>query len=205
VAAILGDPEALAAEVSRRAHHRAVEIAEEAGRRAAAILEGAKQESESIRRQSGEEEERQLAALVRRNSARAELEARRRFVVLREAPIDRIWRAAEDKLRNLVQQPIYRDVLKRCALRAARELGVSELVLAADPVGHEFLSTEALEQWSKEAGVLFRRAQEPAATWGGLLATSGRTRFDATFPTQFGMAQATLRERVFQILSQETP
>ena len=30
VAAILGDPEALAAEVSRRAHHRAVEIADEA-------------------------------------------------------------------------------------------------------------------------------------------------------------------------------
>ncbi len=53
MAAILGDPEALAAEVSKRAHHRAVEIAEEASRRAAAILEGARQESESIRRQSG--------------------------------------------------------------------------------------------------------------------------------------------------------
>ena len=92
MAAILGDPEALAAEVSRRAHHRAVEIAEEAGRRATAILEGAKQESESIRRQSSEAAERQLAALVRRNSARAELEAQRRFVVLREAPIDRVWR-----------------------------------------------------------------------------------------------------------------
>jgi hypothetical protein len=72
-------------------------------------------------------------------------------------------------------------------------------------VGHELLSTEALEQWSEEAGVQFHRAKEPAATWGGLLATSGRTRFDATFPTQFSLAQVTLRERVFQILSQETP
>jgi vacuolar-type H+-ATPase subunit E/Vma4 len=205
VAAILGDPEALLAEVSRRAHHRAVEIAEEAGRRATAILEGAKQESESIRRQSGEAAERRLAALVRRNAARAELEAQRRFIVLREAPIDRVWHAAEEELRGLVQQPIYQDVLKHCALAAARELGVSELVLAADPVGHELLSTEALEQWSEEAGVQFHRAKEPAATWGGLLATSGRTRFDATFPTQFSLAQVTLRERVFQILSQETP
>ena len=50
MAAILGDPEALAADVGKRAHHRAVEIAEEAGRRAAAILEGAKDESESIRK-----------------------------------------------------------------------------------------------------------------------------------------------------------
>ncbi|MGD1096062.1 MAG: V-type ATP synthase subunit E family protein [Bryobacteraceae bacterium] len=205
MAAILGDPEALLAEVSRRAHHRAVEIAEEAGRRATAILEGAKQESESIRRQSGEAAERRLAALVRRNAARAELEAQRRFIVLREAPIDRVWHAAEEELRGLVQQPIYQDVLKHCALAAARELGVSELVLAADPVGHELLSTEALEQWSEEAGVQFHRAKEPAATWGGLLATSGRTRFDATFPTQFSLAQVTLRERVFQILSQETP
>jgi hypothetical protein len=104
-----------------------------------------------------------------------------------------------------VKQPIYLDVLKRCALRAAIELGGGELVLAADPVGHELLSTEALEQWSREVGVRFRRAQEPAATWGGLLAASGRFRFDATFPTLCGLAQVTLRERVFQILSQEAP
>jgi vacuolar-type H+-ATPase subunit E/Vma4 len=205
VAAILGDPEALVAEVSRRAHHRAVAIAEEAGRRATAILDGAKQESDSIRRQSGEAAGRQLAALVRRNTARAELEGQRRFILFREVPIDRIWHAAEEQLRGLVQQPIYRDVLKRCALRAASELGGSELVLAADPVGHQLLSTEVLDQWSKEAGVRFRRAQEPAATWGGLLAASGRFRFDATFPTLWAMAQVTLREKVFQILSQEAP
>ena len=204
MAAILGDPEALAAEVSKRAHHRAVEIAEEAGRRAAAILEGAREECETIRRESEEAAERQVAALVRRNSARAELEAQRRFVVLREAPIDRVWQAAEEQLHGLVRQPAYLSVLKSCALAAARELGVSELVIAADPVGHELLSPEILEQWSKEAGIQFHRGKEPAATWGGLLATSGRTRFDATFPTQFELAQVTLRERVFQVLSQET-
>jgi len=205
MAAILGDPEALAAEVSRRAHHRAVEIAEEAGRRATAILEGAKQERESIRRQSSEAAERQLTSLARRNSARAELEAQRRFVALREAPIDRVWEAAEERLHGLVQLPSYLDVLKRCAFAAARELEVSELVLAADPVGHELLSPEILGRWSKEAGVQFHRAQLPAATWGGLLATSGRSRFDATFPTQFALAHEALRERVFQTLSQETP
>jgi len=205
VAAILGDPEALAAEVSKRAHHRAVEIAEEATRRAAAILEAAKEETETIRRQSAEAAERQIASLTRRNSARAELEAQRRFIVLREAPIQQVWQAAEEHLRDLVHQPAYVDVLKGCALAAAHELGVNELVLAADPVGHNLLSPEILAQWSKEAGVRFLRATEPAATWGGLLATSGRTRFDATFPTQFALAQETLRERVFQILSPGSP
>lgn len=205
MAAILGDPEALAAEVGRRAHHRAVEIADDAQRRAAAILEGAKQESESIRRQSVDAQAREVAALVRRNSARAELEARRRVVVLREAPIERVWRAAEEKLRDLVKQPGYRDVLKRCALQAARELGVTDLVLAADPVGHELLTAEALEEWSKEAGIRFHRAPEPATTWGGLVATSGRMRFDVTFASQFTLAQSMLREQVFEVLSQVTP
>ncbi len=205
MAAILGDPEALAAEVSKRANHRAVEIAEKAARRAAAILEAAKEETETIRRQSADAAERQLAALTRRDSARAELEAQRRFIVLREAPILQVWQKAEEQLRDLVHQPNYVDVLKGCALAAAHELGVSELLLAADPVGHNLLSPEILEQWSKEAGVRFLRAAEPAATWGGLLATSGRTRFDATFPTQFALAQETLREQVFHVLSPESP
>jgi len=203
VAAILGDPEALAAEVGRRAQLRAVEITEEARRRAAAILEGANEERESIRRESEQTGERQLAALVRRNTARAELEAQRRFILLREAPIQRVWDAAEERLRAITQQPNYVEILKRCALGAARELGASELVLAADPVGHELLSVATLEQWSKEAGLRFRRAPQPAATWGGLLAASGRVRFDATFPTQLGMAQLSLRELVFQILAKE--
>ncbi|HTR36808.1 MAG TPA: V-type ATP synthase subunit E family protein [Bryobacteraceae bacterium] len=201
MAAILGDPEALAAEVSRRARHRAVEIAEDARRRAAAILEGAQEESETIRRQSAEEMLRQVATLERRNAARAELEGRRRFITLREAPIQRVWHAAEQRLRAMIGQPGYREVLKLCALRAARELGTQELMLAADPGGHELLSTEALQQWSREAGVRFVRAPQPAATWGGLLATSGRSRFDATFPTQLAAAQQALRERVFEILS----
>ena len=201
--AILGDSETLAADVIRRAQHRAVAIAEEARRQAAAILESAKQESESLRRQSEHAMEQRAAALVRKNSARAELEARRRWIELREAPINRVWLAAEERLRNLVGQPAYGDILRLCALRAARELGANELMLAADPAGHELLSTECLDQWSKEAGVQFRPAPEPAATWGGLLVTSGRLRFDATFPTQLESARAALREQVFQILSKE--
>ena len=199
--AILGDSENLAADVVRRAQHKAVATAEEARRQAAAMLESAKQESESLRRQSQHAMERQVAALVRKNTARAELEARRRWIQLREAPISRVWLAVEERLRSVVRQPAYGEILKRWAFHAAHELGTNELTLAADPAGHELLSTERLEQWSKEAGVQFRRAPEPAATWGGLLVTSGRLRFDATFSTQLDMARITLRERVFQVLS----
>lgn len=201
MATILGDPEALIAEVSRRAHHKAVEIEEDARRRSAAILEGAKQESELIRRQSEQDAERQATVLARRNAARGELDARRRFVLLREAPIDRVWRAAEERLRALIRQPAYLDVLKRDAFRAARELGTAELVLAADPVGQELLSADVLARWSKEAGVQFSRSSEPADTWGGLLATGGRSRLDFSFSTRLASAQISWRERVFAVLT----
>jgi vacuolar-type H+-ATPase subunit E/Vma4 len=199
--AILGDPEALAAEMIRRAQHRAVEIAEKARLQAASIVDGAKQEAEALRRQSEQEIEQKIEALVRQGTAHAELEAQRRFVLLREAAIEGVWRAAEERLRQLVKVPGYQAVLKRFARRAARELGTNELTVAADPVGHELLSAEVLKQWSEETGTLFHRSPEPISAWGGLLATSGRVRFDLTFQTQLNLAQETLRARVFEILS----
>jgi vacuolar-type H+-ATPase subunit E/Vma4 len=203
--AIFGDPEALAAEVIRHAQQKAVEVAEEARRRAEGILARAEKQEESLRHIQEEAIQRELATRERRNISRAELDARRRFLQLREVPIERVWRAAEEQLRNLTKQPNYREVLKLCAMFAARELGVTELTLAADAVGHELLSSDALEQWSLQAGCSFTRARQPIDAWGGLLATTGRLRFDATFPTQLERARTTLRESVFHTLSEGNP
>lgn len=212
MAEILGDWEALIAEIRRRAQHRALEREEDASKRAAAILTEASQRRASIERQLEHEGDLQLAALVRRNRAKGELEARRHFAILREQPIDQVWRDAEARLRALVTRPEYREVLQGLAMLAVRELGgpagllapsagAREYVLAADPAGHALLTPEILEQWSKQAQVQFVRAQNPAATWGGLSATSGRSRFDATFPTRLAEAQRALRERVFEALT----
>lgn len=204
MASILGDPEALIAEVSRRAHQRAVEIAEDTRRRSNAILEGAKQESEAIRRQAAQDADRQAAAVERGNAARAELEAKRRFIEMREEPIELVWRESEERLRGVIKEPAYLDILKRLALRAAHDLGAGELTLAADPIGHTLLSDELLEHWSKDGGVQFRRADQPADIWGGLIATSGRVRFDLSFDTRLESARRALRERVFEVLSKES-
>jgi vacuolar-type H+-ATPase subunit E/Vma4 len=201
VAEILGDWEALIAEIKRRAQHRALEKEEDANKRSAAILTDASQRRVSTVRQLEQQCDLQLAALVRRSRAKGELEARRHFAILREQPIDQVWEEAEAQLRALVSRPEYREVLQGLAMLAVRELGASEFVLAADPVGHALLTPEILEQWSREAQVQFVRAQNPTATWGGLLATSGRSRFNATFPTRLAEAQRTLRERVFEVLT----
>jgi vacuolar-type H+-ATPase subunit E/Vma4 len=212
VAEILGDWEALIAEIRRRAQHRALEREEDATKRSAAILADASQRRAAIEGQLEQAGDLQCAALIRRNRAKGELEARRHFAILREQPIDQVWRETEARLRALVTQPEYQELLQGLAKFAARELGspvgllapsagAREFVLAADPTGHALLTPEILEQWSKKAQVLFVRARNPAATWGGLLVTSGRNRFDATFPTRLAEAQRTLRERVFEVLT----
>jgi vacuolar-type H+-ATPase subunit E/Vma4 len=205
VAEILGDWEALTAEIKRRAQHRALEQEKDTSQRSAAILTEAGERRATILRRLEQESELQLAAMIRRSSAKGELEARRRFAILREQPIDQVWQDAEARLRALVAQPEYLDVLQRLALLAARELGAGEFVLSADPVGHSLLTPEVLEQWSARAKVKFVRAQHPADTWGGLLATSGRSRFDATFPTRLVVARRTMRERVFEALTEGQP
>jgi len=205
MSAILGDPEALIAEVGRRAHQKAVQIAEDARRRSGAILAGAKEESETVRRQAAEDADRQAARLRRRDAARAELEAMRRFIELREEPIEQVWKAAEERLRDLAKEPAYLEILKRLAFRTARELNASELMLAGDSAVQALLSDDVLDGWSREAGVRFGRATLAAVGWGGLIATSGRTRLDLSFATRLTSARARLRERVFDILNQEQP
>jgi vacuolar-type H+-ATPase subunit E/Vma4 len=200
---ILGDPEALVAEVSRRAHQKAVQIAEDARRRSAAILEGAKKESESIRHIATLDAERQTQALLRRDAARAELEAQRRFIERREQPIERVWRAAEDRLRSILKEPGYSEILKRLAFRAAHDLALKQVTLASDAAGHGLLTDELLGRWFQESGVCFQRAAQPITAWGGLIATSGRARLDLTFATRLTSARAGVRERVFELLNRE--
>jgi len=136
VAGILGDWVALIAEIKRRAQHRALEREEDASKRTSAILAEANERRATMLRRLEQESELELAAMIRRNSAKGELEARRRFTILREQPIDQVWQDAEARLRALVAQPEYLDVLQRLALLAARELGPGEFVLSGDPVGH---------------------------------------------------------------------
>lgn len=210
VAEILGNCEALIVEIKRRAQHRAREKEEGATKRSAAILTDAGEQRAVIERQVQQQGDIELALLLRRSRAKGELEARRHFAILREKPIEQVWKEAEARLRALVGGPEYQDILQRLAMRAVRELGSpagssreqrTEFVLAADPVGHTLLIPELLEQWSRQAQVKFVRSHNPADTWGGLLVTSGRNRFDATFSTRLAETQRTLRERVYEALT----
>ena len=197
----MGELGGFLAEIRRQAQQRALAIEQEAEKQASAILA---ETASQIQQSAGEVDRkaaRQAEQEARQIRARGELEARRLLLTSRETLLERVWKQAEARLRALVHSPNYRDVLKRLALEAAGELAEREITLAADATGHDLLTPEVLESWSAESGITFRRSAQPAAAWGGLLASSGRIQCDNTFATRLALTSKTRREDVFQLLT----
>jgi vacuolar-type H+-ATPase subunit E/Vma4 len=206
MAEVIGNVENLAAIIRRSAQQQA--LSEEADARSFAQqkLASAKKQAAEIKESMMIQARRQAEEEARRIGAQANLEAQRQRLHAREALLDTVWRSAENRLRDQPKQPAYADLLKRLAVFAAHILGPGSIRLAADPTGHALLTTECLERWTQEIAqdlpVTFVRAAQPAATWGGLVATAedGRRQVDATFPTRLSLAQESLRERVAALL-----
>lgn len=199
---VLGDVGELVAVIRRTAQQEALNIAAESERQAQAILGKATAQADQIRTSALAQAQSRADQESRRLLARAALAAQRERLQAREELLARIWQSSEQELRALTAQPEYEHVLHRLALAAARSLAAGAVVLAADPVGHALLAPARLAAWSSAAEVQFRRAAEPAATWGGLIASDdgGRRQIDATFPTRLALAQEELRERVAELL-----
>lgn len=142
--------------------------------------------------------------------------AQRQRLSAREALLDEVWAAAEERLRALAQADAeeqgatYAKVLRRLAFAAAETLGVQAVVLAADPKGHELLTQARLESWAKtfsqaiegEPKVTFERADAPLDAWGGLVAMDEeeRKRVDLRFSERLTVAREDIRDRVYRAL-----
>ena len=198
---VIGELGGFLAEIRRQAQQRVMAIEQEAEKQASAILAEAASRIQQSAAEMDRKAARQTEQEARQIRARGELEARRLLLTRREALLEGVWKQAEARLRALVQSQNYREVLKRLALEAAGELAECEIILAADPVGHDLLTPELLESWSAESGITFRRSAQPAAAWGGLLATSGRMQCDNTLATRLALTSQTRREDVFQLLT----
>ena len=206
MAEVIGNVEDLAAIIRRSAQQQA--LSEEADARAFAQqkLAEAKTQATQIKEKVMVHAHRQAAVEARRILAQADLDAQHHRLHAREVLLDEVWQAAEQRLRDLPNQPAYASVLQRLAIAAARILGSGTIRLAADPAGHALLTAERLKAWTEEIAqelpVTFVCAAQPATTWGGLVATQegGRRQVDATFPTRLALAQETLRERVAALL-----
>src|ERR1017187_4632441 len=159
---LIGDLSGFLAEIRRQAQQHSLVIEEEARKRAVAISADAEFRIREFSLEMDRKAAKQAELEAGRIRARGELGIRRLYLTHRETLFERVWNEAESRLRALVRSPDYREVLKRLAFQGARELGIREIALSADPVGHELLTPEELELWSKETGIVFRRNPQPA-------------------------------------------
>lgn len=202
MAEIIGDLEELTLLVRRAARQETLGVEADSLRRAKQVRDQAGAKAQHLRHeilaaaQGAADQERQ------RLLAQVALEMQRRLLTEREALLDQVWVAAEQALRELPGQAAYVGVLRRLAMTVGRVLGQGPIVLAADPVGHELLTSDRLAEWSTAAQMQFACAQQPAPIWGGLLArdVDERRQVDASFATRLALARAESREQVAQLL-----
>jgi len=198
---VIGDLEALLAEVHRRTEQRAFGLEQEAKQRVLELLEQADAEAKEAAEVLARQAQGRETELRRQLLAQSELEVKRRLIEAREALLEGVWREAETRLRQLPEDPSYPETLRRLTLAATQELGQKHLLLAADPRGHELLTPQRLAAWSKEADACLERASQAMDSWGGLQLHCGRRRYDATFASRLELARQVLREEVFALLT----
>jgi vacuolar-type H+-ATPase subunit E/Vma4 len=205
---VIGDLEDLLDAIRLTAHGKAKDKETQAEHQADRIVKQAQQEAEHMRQEILHQSRAEAQAEHRTRLAAASLQAQSQRLKAREELLQQVWEEAEGQLRDLVGSDRYATVLRQLAWFAVRTLGPGDLVLAADPQGHELLSQDLLAKWSEEASnqfgaaVTFKRAAKPADTWGGLIATGrqGKQQMDARFPVRLEIAHSELRDEISQRL-----
>lgn len=198
MAEVIGDVDELISIIGRTAQQAALNVEVDAQRQVQEQLDQARADAQQLQGRILQQAQKQAAEARRRLQAQAALDAQRLRLQTREALLEQVWAAAEQRLRALPDRAEYLLVLQRLALAAAQILGAGTLRLVADPKGHALLTPERLATWRGATAVTFVRAPTPGAQWGGLLAIheDGRRQVDATFATQLALARTQLREQV---------
>jgi vacuolar-type H+-ATPase subunit E/Vma4 len=213
MARILGDVDELITAVEHAARGDAEKRKTETENRADNILEEARQKADAVRQEILNRARSEADAKRRQRLAQATQSAKQSYLTTREEILNQVWQQAEDRLRELPDdRETYAGVLRQLAWLAVRTLGPGHLILAADSRGHELLTEDRLDSWSREASqqfedsVSFERAAGPVDTWGGLLVTEteSRRRMDSTFPTRLEIAREEVRDHIFRRLVEES-
>lgn len=212
MARTIGSLDDLSASVEQAAERKADDRKQEARRRAQDMIEEAEEDAERIHAEILEDARQRAQEKRRQRLTEARQAAMRQRLAAREEILDRVWERAENELRELVEEEAYSQVLNRLARQALQLLGTGQLLLAADPRGHDLLIDERLTAWSEEASeefdasVEFERAPEPLDAWGGLVASKNeeRKRVDARFSERLEIARSEIREAIFERLMGES-
>lgn len=202
---VIGDFEDLRNAVQKAVRNKTNERRGEALQKTQEIIDSASNQADKLKQEIKQENLREIEENRIQRLAEANQRARRLILQAREELLDEVWDEAEKDLRELVHSDLYPQTLQRLAFLALPKLGPGQIVIKADPEGHQLLTKDRLNSWNSEASHLidgeveFIRSDEPADCWGGLIAVDQdkNRQLDARFSERLRIAKDELRDEIF--------
>jgi vacuolar-type H+-ATPase subunit E/Vma4 len=187
-------------------------ILTEAQDEAEQIKAEAKEKAESIRRRAQEQAEQERNAILERARADAErlrgqavataqLKARSLQLTNREQLLDRVFKAAREKLSEVPNRPDYDQIAASLLREALVQLRVKKAEIRADHTTKELLEKSGLDEISKELDGEFKITGELEEGAGIVVeAAEGKLHYDNTLETRLNRLEGPLRAAVYKVL-----
>ncbi len=197
----------------RRTRNEVMRTIADAEHQAAELVAQAAEQAETMHGGAEDEAKERVAAMGRRLTTRAQLEAREALLKVQEEMLERVWRVAADRLEALDASQSEEQRLQRLqalTLEAAKQLGGGELVLQVNERDASLFTDETLGRWVEAwqdqlPGVKLSLADEPASIIGGVVVrkAGGRELVDSSYEQRLAVAREALRGAVVAILTEE--
>jgi V/A-type H+-transporting ATPase subunit E len=193
----------LARAILRDAHDEADQIQTEGKAKADEIRAKAQAEAEQVRKEILDHARQEAERLRSQVIASAQLKARTLQLEHREKLLERVFKAARDRLPGLQKRSDYPQIAAFLLSEAVKQLSASDAELRADAVTQKSLNS-SLESLSKDLAV--KLAVKDALEEGvGVIvdAADGHLHYDNTLETRLDRMKTSLRSPVYQVLMGE--
>src|SRR5262245_47622195 len=181
------------------------QIKAEAQTKVEAIRKHAQEQAETERKAILDHAQRDAERLRGQAVATAQLKARSQELAHREQLLDRVFKAAKEKLPDIQKHPDYDQISVGLLREALIQLRVNKAKVRADEVTRKSLKQNVLDEISKELNAEFTLDALEEGTGVVGEAADGKLRYDNTLETRLDRMQGTLRSSVYKVLIGEKP
>jgi vacuolar-type H+-ATPase subunit E/Vma4 len=195
------DIEMLERAILTEVREKADQIKAEAKEKVEAIRKRAQERAEAERKAILERAQQDAERLRGQAVATAQLKARSLGLAHREQLLERVFKAAREKLAELQKRPDYDQIAAMLLREALTQLTVKKAEIRTDEITQKALKMGALNEISKELGGEFTIAETLEEGHGVIVdAADGKIHYDNTLETRLERLQGPLRSSVYQLL-----
>jgi vacuolar-type H+-ATPase subunit E/Vma4 len=203
---VVNDIEMLERAILSEARDKAEQIKAEAREKAEAIRKRAQEQAEQERRAILDQAQQDVDRLRGQAASTAQLKSRSTQLAHREQLLDRVFKAAKEKLPEAQKRQDYDQIAALLLREALTQLRVNKAEIQADPATQKVLEKGALNNISKELNGEYTIGEALEEGTGIVVnAADGKLNYDNTLETRLDRLQNTLRASVYKMLMGEQP